>query len=205
MKRNGLLIGVWNISKWSLRTEHVLTWVLSKHSSSKRRVSLTNKVYCPNDNVNRVEVVAVHCKAGLGRTGCLIGAYLIYKFGFTAVEVIAFMRILRPGIPHYGITNVRYGSWSSTTLVTYQSTPFPRLDTSGTQPLPQETGLRSLSERLLFNTSTQSTEFNREHFGPWNPPSGADTRTTSKSKGSSCERTQGTCRERGRGNHFGRY
>lgn len=39
----------------------------------------------------------MHCKAGLGRTGCLIGAYLIYKFGFTALEVIAFMRIMRPG------------------------------------------------------------------------------------------------------------
>ncbi|KAG1857184.1 protein-tyrosine phosphatase-like protein [Suillus tomentosus] len=42
-------------------------------------------------------VVAVHCKAGLGRTGCLIGAYLIWKYGFTASEAIAFMRIVRPG------------------------------------------------------------------------------------------------------------
>ncbi|KAJ5115408.1 Tyrosine-protein phosphatase cdcA [Penicillium alfredii] len=42
--------------------------------------------------------IAVHCKAGLGRTGCLIGAYLIYRFGFTANEVIAFMRFMRPGM-----------------------------------------------------------------------------------------------------------
>ncbi|KAF5393977.1 hypothetical protein D9757_000332 [Collybiopsis confluens] len=42
-------------------------------------------------------VVAVHCKAGLGRTASLIGAYLIWKYGFTASEAIAFMRIVRPG------------------------------------------------------------------------------------------------------------
>jgi len=52
----------------------------------------------------------VHCKAGLGRTGCLIGAYLIYKFGFTAVEVIAFMRILRPGnLPFPGVQSLPTG------------------------------------------------------------------------------------------------
>ncbi|ANB15114.1 phosphoprotein phosphatase CDC14 [Sugiyamaella lignohabitans] len=42
--------------------------------------------------------VAVHCKAGLGRTGCLIGAHLIYTYGFTAAEAIAYMRFLRPGM-----------------------------------------------------------------------------------------------------------
>ncbi|KDN48207.1 phosphatases II [Tilletiaria anomala UBC 951] len=47
--------------------------------------------------VERGGVVAVHCKAGLGRTGVLIGAYLIWKYGFNAPEAIAWMRVQRPG------------------------------------------------------------------------------------------------------------
>ena len=41
--------------------------------------------------------LAVHCKAGLGRTGTLIGCYLMKHFKFTAAECIAWLRICRPG------------------------------------------------------------------------------------------------------------
>jgi cell division cycle 14 len=41
--------------------------------------------------------IAVHCKAGLGRTGCVIGCYMMKHYGCTAEEVIGWLRIVRPG------------------------------------------------------------------------------------------------------------
>lgn len=64
---------------------------------------------CPSDRIlerfleiaeaefEREGALAVHCKAGLGRTGVLICCYMMKHYGFTAEEAMGWIRVARPG------------------------------------------------------------------------------------------------------------
>lgn len=43
------------------------------------------------------EIIAIHCRSGIGRTGTLICIWMIINYNITVEETIGYLRIMRPG------------------------------------------------------------------------------------------------------------
>ena len=78
--------------------------------------------------------VAVHCQAGIGRTGTCIGAYLLQHYGWTAKEAIGWMRMCRPGCvigeQQRFLEDIQYLMWDQGARAGYLDR-LPVMDTPG--------------------------------------------------------------------------
>lgn len=128
--------------------------------------------------------VAVHCKAGLGRTGTNIAAFLMKNYRFTAAEAIAWCRICRPG----SIVGPQQQFLLVKQRELFQLTPFDSTRAPSSLLLPQELtksrkkksssqpkkelqeGCGSSASEPVVVSEIETTRAQEHHFGPQKQP-----------------------------------
>jgi atypical dual specificity phosphatase len=82
-------------SSW-IPKEMKYTHVPMRDHEPPEQASLASAAGRIESELSSGRVVLVHCQAGIGRTMCAIGAYLIKNKGMEAQDAIAFLRRKRP-------------------------------------------------------------------------------------------------------------
>jgi cell division cycle 14 len=130
--------------------------------------------------------VAVHCKAGLGRTGTNIAAYMMKHWGYTAAEATAWLRICRPGSvvgpQQQFVQNAQMELWKQGDALRAALRTGQLDSTNSTSPMPSPKN----SPRSPFSASSdESTDTALEVFGSFRGASmnSFDCSASNKTKG----------------------
>lgn len=105
--------------------------------------------------------VAVHCKAGLGRTGVLIGCYIMKHYRFTANEALGYLRIVRPGSvigpQQHFLRDMQSCMWKAGDLMRHQKSDTNRNTRENMLPAAQDFVLASCYLALESTIDALST------------------------------------------------
>lgn len=120
--------------------------------------SILQKVVSVFETVPRDQGFAVHCKAGLGRTGTCIGAYIMKHYKFTAAEVIGWMRICRPGMvigpqQHY-LQDIEQKMWYEGEMM--RMTPSRSLGSNVIEKNSIIPGIKNLTVEEMYDVNSEA-------------------------------------------------